>query len=64
MMTGEVLDAIVIAVELVVVVVEEGTATAMEMAMVRLKGLEDLTSLEVEAIAVLCPMGWVQAERI
>ena len=45
----------------VVVVVVQGTATAMEMDMVRHKGLEEITSLEAEATAMLCPMGWVQA---
>lgn len=61
---GEDSDAIVIAAAWVVVVGEvvvQGTATAMEMDMVRHKGLEEITSLEAEATALLCPMGWVQA---
>lgn len=61
---GEVLDVIVTATVIAiatVAVLVEGMATAMEMAMVRLKGMDDLTSIEVEAIAILCPMGWVQA---
>lgn len=66
MTTGEEdLGAIVIVaawvVVVVVVVVVQGTATAMEMDMVRHKGLEEITSLEAEATALLFPMGWAQA---